>query len=287
MKTRSLKKLSYAFLLFASFLALSQSSVFAQACPVNGAAQVGRIGWQKGATVSVFIDPSVTGDARRATEQAFTNWNGVSGANNSGVTYTFTSTRPTSGVGTYIIVNYGTNLIDVGTGQQVRAQARTTIDSATGITKNAGIIIDQVMTNYDAVLEAMVHEIGHPAGFDHCTGSGCTPTNSVMTLVVPSGNPAAFNQAYGRATSPTACDNQTLKSASYPNCFVYDYACEQYGGIWNANTCTCETYGGGGITPEQPAYQESCTHWYRHYYRSWDGGRTWYENGSPTYVGCW
>jgi hypothetical protein len=238
-------------------------------------------------TVRVFIDPAITGDARTATEQAFKNWNAASNsfANNSHVTYEFTTTRPQSGVGNYLIVSPGSTLIDEGSGSQVRAQTSYNTDPNTGYTTRGGIMLDTSMTNYDAVLETMVHEIGHPMGLGHCTGSGCTPQSSVMTpVVVNPPTPENFNRAYGRATSPTDCDNSRLETVNYPACSPPVTACNS----WDANLCTCRDYptGGGYGGGGDAGGDYYCTPYYWVYYESWDGGRTW-NVVDVSYAGCW
>lgn len=202
-----------------------------QPCPTNGTPAIMRAGWERGTQVSVYINPSITGDARNGVVQAFDNWSAANSRsnNNSVVTYAFTTTVPTSGVGNYIIVMHDGNIIDPITGQRVRAAASTSVSTSFGHTVNAGIRLDPLVTSYGAALEAMSHEIGHPAGFGHCTGSGCTAASSVMTPVVQ-GGPSAFNNTFGRATSPTPCDNTTLRDWSYPpdpNCDCGDciYGC--------------------------------------------------------------
>ncbi|MBV9925686.1 MAG: hypothetical protein JOZ96_11765 [Acidobacteria bacterium] len=289
MRLRNLPKL-LALTFFLGLTHFSQTTAFGQ-CPENGGATVQGNGWEKGTTVRVFIDPAITGDARTATEQAFRNWNAASNsfANNSHVTYEFTTTRPTSGVGNYLIVSPGSNLIDPESGSQVRAQTTYITDPNNGYTSYGGIRLDPSMTNYDAVLETMVHEIGHPMGLGHCTGSGCTPQSSVMTpVVVNPPTPANFNRAYGRSTIPTDCDNNRLQTVNYPACSPpIDSSCD----FWDPNLCTCRGYSGGGGSGGggdagggfDGGY---CTPYYWVYMESWDGGKTW-NIVDVSYAGCW
>lgn len=94
------------------------------------------------------------------------------------------------------------------------------------------------MTNKDAILEVMSHEIGHPAGLDDC--STCTPTDSVMAPGPPLGQ---YNTVVGRVTSPTDCDKHNLQASDYPPCNppvnISDCA------VWDPNTCTCGQYVAG------------------------------------------
>lgn len=287
MRNINLARLLSALTFVFALTLLSQSVAFGQ-CATNGSPNIENAGWQKGTTVKYFIDPSITdANARDAITQAFENWNNASSANNSGVTYELTTTRPAS-TDNYLIVNYGSNLTDPQTGAQLRAQASYSSDTNTGYTTRGAIRMDPSMTNYDAVLEAMVHEIGHPMGLGHCTGSGCTAAGSVMTLVVPDPpTPENFNRSYGRSTTPTACDNQTLQQSNYPPCSPpIDGSCN----TWDANQCTCLNYnnggggGGGGDGGGGGGYY--CTPYYWVYYESWDGGETWYMTDME-YAGCW
>lgn len=235
-------------------LRLSEHVAYGQTCSSTNTAQVNKKGWTKGQTVTVYIDPAIQGDARRAIEQAFNNWNAANQSNNSNVSYTFSTTAPTSG--TYFTVSYASQ-VTTSSGTPVRALTSTTSDSS-DVTTSAATRLDQRMTNYDAVLETMSHEIGHPAGFGDC--SSCAPSDSVMSLVPYEPNdPSTYNQAYGRATSPTACDNQNLQQTNYP---------------------TGSTGGGGG------GGSTGCTNYYWLYYESYDGGQTWYLV-DVQYAGCW
>ncbi|MGB7069807.1 MAG: hypothetical protein WBD22_09960 [Pyrinomonadaceae bacterium] len=266
------------FILWLGIVVCSASTVGAQQCPNNGTPDIGRPGWPKGAFVSIYIQAGITGAARQATEDAFQYWNEANSINNSGIAYTFTTTVPTSGVGNYIIVGHDSNIIEPTSGKRVRSQAYITANAITGLTMNAGIRFDPAMTSYSAVLEAMSHEIGHPAGFDNCTGSGCNAASSVMTPVV-TGGPKAFNRSFGRTTVPSGCDNSTLQTHNYPYCInPVTSSCS----IWDSNTCSClmENVGGGGGGPSP------CTPYYWVYYTSWDGGQTW-EISDTVDAGCW
>lgn len=270
-------------LLFVVFVGLP---AYAQTCTATNSPTVNKTGWNRNQPVSVYIDPAITGDARRGVEQAFRNWNTANQSNNSGVSYTFTNTRPAAGAYGTFTVSSAPQVTDTD-GSRVRAQASTTPD-ANGMTTSASVVIDQVMTNYEAVLETMSHEIGHPAGFGHCPT--CAPGDSVMAQVPYDPNdPASFNRTYGRATSPTNCDNQTLQQTNYPYCNPPAMStC-----TWDWSTCSCYPgtgggggggYGGGDTSGGGGIYY--CTPYYWVYYESWDGGRTW-NVVDMSYAGCW
>jgi hypothetical protein len=290
--TRFTKSFLIAVLLV-GFGNLAQTSVFGQSCSANNTATVERGGWSRGATVNVFIDTAnMSADAQRAVRDAFANWQATSQANGSGVTFNFTATRPTSGVGTWIIVRTDANITDPTTGGRVRAATSNENDPNTGQELRAGIRFDNVMTDYAAVLESMVHEIGHTFGFGHCDTCGITESVMAPTPYNPN-DPSTFNVAYGKPTSPTVCDNSKLHGINYPDCGAdTSYWCFKNGGSWNGPNCTCDYgsgggdggYGGGGTYGEGGGGY--CTPYYWYYYTSYDGGETW-ELDDIEYAGCW
>lgn len=290
MRNMNLSRLLSALFFAFTLTYLSQGVAYGQ-CAENGSPNIQNAGWQKGTTVKYYIDPSITNaNTQDAITQAFENWNNANARNNSGVTYELTTTRPAT-TENFLTVSYEGNLIDPETGSQVRAQANYASDTTTGYTSRGAIRMDPSMTDYAAVLEAMVHEIGHPAGLGHCTGSGCTRQSSVMTAVVPNPpTPENFNQAYGRSTTPTDCDNQTLMQSNYPPCFPpVNSTCMS----WDSNLCTCRDYpygggggGGGGDVGDGGGWGGYCTPYYWVYYQSWDGGKTWHIM-DVSYAGCW
>lgn len=230
-------------------------------------------GWEQGKTVEYYIDPSISGtDAVNAINDAFDNWTLSKNENGSGVSYQRVMSPPPAGTGITIksvpdIVNVDQN----GVERRARADAQVTDRDSSNYALAAEIRIDNVMTGYDAVLEAVSHEIGHPAGFADCiyADGGCTEGDSIMAGVEYDGNDkSTYNQSYGRYTAPTKCDNQALKDSNYvPNPIG--------GGGGGGDPGT----GGGG-----PGYP--CTPYYWVYYESWDGGRTW-EMVDVSYAGCW
>jgi hypothetical protein len=216
-------------------------------------------GWAKGSNVNVYIDPAITGDARDAVEDAFINWAQASNAsgNGSGVTFTFAATEPEDQDNSYV-VHYGD------------ATALNNGSPTSGVTFAPGgstgtywarTTIDPVVTDYDAMLELVAHEIGHTFQLDDCRG--CSLSESVMSASPIGTN---WNSAGGRPTSPTACDNQTLKATSYPS-----------------------TGGGGGSLPpgsgNAGGSSWSCTPWYELSEVSINNGVTWTIEGY-TYMGC-
>jgi hypothetical protein len=235
------------FLIALISIALGGIETAAQTCSASCTAAIERGGWARGTTVNVFIDTSnMSPDAQQAVTDAFTTWQAANQANGSNVSFQFTTTRPTSGTGTWVIVKVDTNIIDPSTGLHVRAATTSENDTNTGTELRAGIRFDDVMTDYDAVLETMVHEIGHTFGFGHC--DCCGITESVMAAVPYNGNdPNTYNVAYGRVTSPTNCDNSKLHGLNYPDCGADTaFWCFVGGGNWNGISCTCNLGGVGG-----------------------------------------
>jgi hypothetical protein len=291
MKNIMFSKFFLIILVLVGFCYFTQTLTFGQSCTINRTAAVSGTGWSRGSTVRVFIDTNnMSADAQRAVHDAFTNWQNANQSNGSLVNFEFTTTRPQSGVGNYVIVRTDTNITDPQTGGQVRAAATTTTDVNTGQSLNAGIRFDNVMTNYGAVLESMVHEIGHTFGFGHC--NDCSIGESVMAgTPYTAGDTSTYNVAYGKPTSPTDCDNYKLNATNYPDCGANTVSyCTNNGGNWDGINCTCNyggNYGGGGSgSGGEGSGGYYCTPYYWYYYESWDGGETWYLE-DISYAGCW
>jgi hypothetical protein len=138
-------------------------------CHSASTAEVNKKGWPAGTTVSVYIDPAITGLRRSRIQEAFNNWTYSGGLNGSQVSYESVS-QPSSA--NYVVLN-----------QQHpngnRASTDTITDDITGLTLSANTYVSPDMTNPLAVLEAMSHEIGHPAGFAHC--GSCATSESIMS----------------------------------------------------------------------------------------------------------
>lgn len=60
--------------------------------------------------------------------------------------------------------------------------------------------------------------------------------------------------------------------------------------LWDSNLCMCRDYnyggGGGGGGDLGGGGGNYCTPYYRVYYQSWDGGKTW-DVVDVSYAGCW
>lgn len=279
MKTQSsIKFLLFCLCLGVWFNILTVTKVGAQTCDCI---VINKQGFPYGQEVKVWIDPAISGLRRDNTVLAFRNWEAARYDNNSMVTYTFVTSRPSNNEYS-IIVNSG--LIADG----ARGEASSPTDS-NGYTLQATITLDSRTgtTNPAAVLDVMAHEISHPMGFGN---SDCDAAQSV-TGPGPAHQGDYYNALSSRPTSPSVCDNQTLRTTNYENARCVnvgdELACPNLPGRWDPITCTCYPAspggGGGSFYPEPSHY---CTPYYWVYYESWDGGRTW-EMVSLSYAGCW
>jgi hypothetical protein len=174
-------------------------------CKSDHVADTNKKGWPQGTTVDVYIDLSISGDRRNSVITAFDNWNQSSELNGSQVTYQIVSQPPPTNTG-FTVLNQQSTL---GT----RASTDTLTNDNTGYTMSATTYLSPNMTNPAAVLEAMSHDIGHPAGFGDC--DLCAPSESVMATRDRYTND---NDVIGRATAPTPCDNERLYVSNYGGC---------------------------------------------------------------------
>lgn len=204
------------------------ANVAAQDPPLSGCqsghkAPLNYPGWPQGTTVDVYIDPSIPGYSKVKT--AFNNWTANSAANGTGVTYNFVNNPLPEHTG-YTVLNQHPS-------EDVREHTDTF--PSTGTTLWAVTQLSPSMTNPAAVLEAMSHAIGHPAGFGDC--GDCAPSDSVMATQIMYFHD---NDVIGRATSPTPCDNQQLYLLNHPDCRP---APEGGGDTWCVYCCCWKTFG--------------------------------------------
>lgn len=171
-------------------------------CHSASTTEVNKKGWPAGTMVTVYIDPAITGMRRARIEEAFNNWTASGWLNGSQVSYESVS-QP--GSANYVVLN-----AEPPDGN--RATTFTDKNADTGQTQGATTYISPSMTNQYAVLEAMSHEIGHPAGFFHC--GSCATSESIMSTPGYDN----FNEVTGRPTWPTPCDNETLYASNYNAC---------------------------------------------------------------------
>ncbi|HKP38027.1 MAG TPA: hypothetical protein VJT71_14315 [Pyrinomonadaceae bacterium] len=155
--------------------------------------------------MAVYIDPAIIGDRRSNVIAAFEHWTQSRTLNGSQVTYQIVSQPPPSGTG-YTVLNQQH-------GSGARETTDTTTNDVTGYTMQATTYLSPTMTNPSAVLEAMSHGIGHPAGFGDC--DLCAPSESIMATRDRYDND---NDVIGRSTTPTSCDNENLAMSNYGAC---------------------------------------------------------------------
>lgn len=250
--------------------------VEAQNCTAQNSPAVAEAGFPRGTAVQVYIPtnpPNTNGFSQaqiNALSTAFNNWQNASGANNSGVTFTFVNTMPPAGTYQWLVGHE-----PPVQNPRARAETQTSLTDAAGNAQQAVTLIDPHVTSTDALLDLMAHEIGHPMGLDDCLT--CSPSDSVMGAGIKQRSDY-WNGTSGRPTSPTACDTQRLQQGNYPYCSppVNTNNC-----IWDINTCMCSVAsGGGGVYPEPSGggyggcgYGRTMYYWV--YYISYDGGETW------------
>jgi hypothetical protein len=169
---------------------LSSLTIKAQTCTSQNTPPVTKAGWPQGATVQVYIDPTITGNLLDVTQQAFLNWNAANGTtgNNSGVKYEFINSPPALGTFSYTVsLGFPPNGVRAKTDTAANSQLQSL---------SATTVIDTRVTDPLAFFEVMSHEIGHPAGFGEC--DTCAPSDSVMAPGPPEGQ---YNAVVGRPTA--------------------------------------------------------------------------------------
>jgi hypothetical protein len=176
----------------------------------NGAA------WPHGAVVNVAINSNdFTLEQRTAIQAAFTSWQNSPG-NNSGVTFTFsTSTSKPPGSNVQYIRR-----------EHTQTGAASALSFSGSVMQSVSTGIDTTMTNADAIRNAMVHEIGHGFGLGDCVG--CAQGSTVMSDYrtdcfcpsFPCDQDAPYNgMRFGCPSlqGPTPCDNAAVTQyGNYP-----------------------------------------------------------------------
>lgn len=212
-------------------------------------------GWKQIDIVYVnFVNGSEYSAAQlQALKAAFTNWQAANGSNGncSYVTFVFDQT-PISGSSTF----------DVTRGTLTDRQAQTEGQASGGFRIAAQTIIDSRVTDTTALTQVMAHEIGHTFGLNDC--GTCAAGSSVMTL--PPCPPCDYNDTTAGRTSPSSCDNASVKQNGAYNCHCAQY-CDghELGGLYpagptdpcfypNNNGCPSGQYANGGCcyNPNSP-----------------------------------
>jgi len=216
---------------------VAQQAPLAQ-CPSEHAPPVNKKGWPQGMTVNVYIDPAIIGPRRSSVVTAFNNWTQSRGQNGSNNIYSFVSQPPPTGTGFTVL-----NQQDPSGQREVTG---TITNDSTGYTMSATTYLSPAITNSEAVLEAMSHGIGHPAGFGDC--DDCAPSESVMATRDRYNDD---NDVIGRATSPTPCDNAQLYYYSNGACQA-TLPAPGYGWSWDVYCCSWVETGTPACTPTPP-----------------------------------
>jgi hypothetical protein len=187
-----------------AFVYLTVNTVKAQSNCLSPGADPNGTSWPSGSEVHVNIDPlTLSPGEQDRVRSAFQNWQSSSGpnGNNSGVTFRFTyNTQFVSGPGTYQVLKGIT---------QGGASTDASNRDANGMLVSANTIINSGMSDLDAVLYTMAHEIGHTFGLADCSPLICGNRGSVMV------NSYSLNDSSTGVAGPTPCDNEETEVHYY------------------------------------------------------------------------
>jgi hypothetical protein len=229
-----------------------------------------RFTWEQNSLVSVNIN---SGDFTQAefdncikpVFEAFNLANAATEGNSSGVY--FAVTYGPNAVATTTAPGQSRNASDITNGLQVNGPDMgplsygTTDNGNNGTNRNSAVIsLNSRVTDCTALAMDLAHELGHTFGLDHCNGSnndcadfGASIMNRGPCAQLDANNhcaQSAFdNTTYGR-TSPSPCDNSTIRQAGQYNpatvspplsCdYVYEMErCNILGGEFNHAICYC------------------------------------------------
>lgn len=169
-------------------------------------------GWAKGATVYYDVSSlpgGPTGKAQVNAVKAFNAWNTANSTNGSGVNFQPSSAQNPATF-TVVVGTAGGNVAQV----TPNAPSGTVISAAAEINLNNTTLFDPNVTGYsDAILKAMLHEIGHTMGLDdmplptptgHCGGQSAG--QSIMNAYCGTPNDSADNMP----TRVKDCDNRSV-----------------------------------------------------------------------------
>ena len=190
-------------------IAISISNCFAQTTSVKpckigqDAAAFGFWTWRANSSVKVYVLKSDFGDDELSyLVKPIQNWNAVTIATGSGITleYAGTTTSPL----------YCQNCLTIMRGQVFNKLKRHATElhafsaQSNQIMSWAHIVIDPVITNREALTNAIAHELGHTFGLIDCYS--CKPKSTVMNQFKTVNEP---NEMQG----PTACDVAQISAA--------------------------------------------------------------------------
>jgi hypothetical protein len=163
--------------------------------------------WPQGAHVTVNISPNRFNPAEiQKIKDAFASWqNGLTGSGVIFVNFTFNPTPVAglnpdgTGFGSANVVQVNREEIPRNVITNTQSRAQTVRQTLGGNLRNAAITIDSRVTDLTAFVNAMVHEVGHTFGLDHCA-SADGMCNSTMTRAL------SFNDTESGYDYPTSCD---------------------------------------------------------------------------------
>jgi hypothetical protein len=186
-------------------IVFSNLSASTYACvnpPINSTGY--RFTWGQYSPVSVNIDPtfsSGSGGQQDAIRDAFENWQDAVGGI-WGVTFTFTySSTAISGLNTFQV----TYISDPACTATCRARHS---GFTTGFRRfSSHVKVNPFVTNYTAIKQTMVHEIGHSFGLADCPS--CVHGSTIMADAI------TLNETNG-PNDPTSCDVATVNTLYYP-----------------------------------------------------------------------
>lgn len=155
--------------------------------------------WAHGAQVTVYLDSSFDSSHVRSIKQAFQNWQTYQ-PDQTAVSFTFVSGNGPDGTNTYNVYNklplgYDPSFTRGITDGDTKGDSRT----------NSYTYLNPAVSDPNAVLQLMVHEIGHSFGLKGVNASG--PRDTVMAKA------RCMNCSDG-LSMPTSCDASSVTSAS-------------------------------------------------------------------------
>ncbi len=191
-RTSNIKMLGIGITAFVMMPALSLGCVYPNAWSPDHV-------WARGSQVTVYLDSSFDSPHVQSIKQAFQNWQAHQ-PDQTAVSFTFVSGNAPDGINTYNVYNklpsgYDPSFTRGVTGGDTSGDWRT----------NSYTYLNPAVSDPDAVLQLMVHEIGHTFGLKGVYASGARDTIMVKA--------SCMNCSDG-LSMPTACDDSSVASAS-------------------------------------------------------------------------
>ncbi len=191
-RTSNIKMLGIGTTAFVMMPALSLGCVYPKAWSPDHV-------WARGSRVTVYLDRSFDASHVQSIKQAFQNWQ-THQPGRTAVSFTFVGGNAPDGSNTYNVYNklppgYDSSFTRGVTGGDTSGDWRT----------NSYTYLNPVVSEPDAVLQLMVHEIGHSFGLKGVNTSA--PKDTIMAKA------SCMNCSDG-LNMPTACDDASVTSAS-------------------------------------------------------------------------